>query len=299
MPATLVAALGLAGYIPVGGLNFFWAEPAIAGDPRHACQSSREAGPLWPTPMTVDIGHVEAIFRYPVKSMAGERVEVANMGWHGIEGDRRLALRRTQEQSGFPWLTASNLPDLLLFTPLRHDDGVQGNLPTHVRTPEGKEMAVLGDELAAEIERRHRAPVQMMHLRDGIFDEASVSVIATDTVREIGRMAGRSPDVRRFRPNIVVRPLRSKPFQEDGWLGGALLFGEPGEGPRVSVTMLDARCSMVNFDPDSGRSAPEVLKSIVRTNQNNAGIYCTVIRTGRLVTGQTVRFQEPAEDQRA
>ena len=79
------------------------------------------------------------------------------MGWHGIDGDRRLALRRTQEQSGLPWLTASKLPDLLRFTPLRHGDDVQGHLPTHVRTPEGKEMPVFGEELAAEIERRHKA----------------------------------------------------------------------------------------------------------------------------------------------
>jgi len=242
--------------------------------------------------MTIEIGQVEAIFRYPVKSMAGERVEVAYLGWHGIDGDRRLALRRTQERTDFPWLSASKLPDLLLFTPLRRDDGVQRELPTHVRTPDGDEMAVFGDELAAEIERRHGAPVQMMHLRSGIFDEASVSVIATDTVREIGRLAGSGSDVRRFRPNIVVRLLRPNPFQEDRWLGGVLVFGEPGEGPSVSVTQRDVRCSMVNLDPDSGRSAPEVLKSIVRTNQSNAGIYGTVIRTGRLATGQTIRLRE-------
>ncbi len=245
--------------------------------------------------MTIEIGHVEAIFRYPVKSMAGERVEAANLGWHGIDGDRRLALRRTQERSGFPWLSASRLPELLRFTPLRQEDGAPGDLPTHVRTPEGQEMAVFGEELAAEIERRHGAPVQMMHLRAGIFDEASVSVIATDTIREIGRLAGIDPDVRRFRPNIVVRLPRPGPFQEDAWVGGVLWFGEPGEGPCVSVTMRDERCSMVTFDPDSGRSAPEVLKSIVRTNQNNAGIYGTVLRTGRLGVGQSVHLQEMAE----
>jgi hypothetical protein len=48
---------------------------------------------------------------------------------------------------------------------------------------------------------------------------------------------------------------------------------------------------MVNFDPDSGRADPEVLKSIVRTHQNTAGIYGTVIRIGRLAIGQTVRLQ--------
>lgn len=241
--------------------------------------------------MTIEIGQVEAIFRYPVKSMAGERVDLASMGWKGIDGDRRLAIRRTQERSGFPWLTAGRMPDLLLFTPVRHEDG---DLPTHVRMPEGMEMPVFGDELAAEIERRHGAPVQMMHLRDGIFDEASISVITTDTVGEIGRLAGTDADVRRFRPNILIRLLRPGPFQEDTWVGGVLSFGEPGEGPRVSVTMRDERCSMVNYHPDSGRSAPEILKSIVRTNQTNAGIYATVISTGHLAIGQTVRFQEAA-----
>jgi uncharacterized protein YcbX len=245
--------------------------------------------------MPIKIGQVEAIFRYPVKSMAGERLEAANLGWHGIEGDRRLALLRTQDRSGFPWLTASKLPDLLLFAPLRREDVVQGDLPTHVRTPQGKEFPILDPDLAAEIERRHGAPVQMMHQRGGIFDEASVSVIATDTIQEISRLAGIDPDMRRFRPNIVVRLLQPNPFQEDKWGHGVLLFGDLGEGPRVSVTIRDERCSMVNLDPDLGHSAPQVMKAIVRTNQNYAGIYGTVIRPGRLAIGQTIWLQELAE----
>jgi uncharacterized protein YcbX len=242
-----------------------------------------------------EIGHIEAIFRYPVKSMAGDRVEAADLGWHGIDGDRRLALRRTRERGGFPFLTAGKLPDLLRFVPLGPEGGAPGDLPARVRTPEGHEMEVFGEELAAEIERRHRAPVQMMHLRDGIFDQASISVITTDTIEEIGRLAGVDPDVRRFRPNILVRLLRPESFQEDRWVGGVLSFGEPGEGPRVNVTMRDERCAMVTFDPESGRSAPAVLKAIVRRNQNHAGIYGTVIRTGRLAIGQTVRLHELAE----
>src|SRR3954465_10940281 len=67
--------------------------------------------------MMVDIGQVEAIFRYPVKSMAGERLEAAELGWHGLEGDRRLALRRLEDRGGFPWLSAGKLPELGLFAP--------------------------------------------------------------------------------------------------------------------------------------------------------------------------------------
>ena len=245
--------------------------------------------------MLIEIGHVEAIFRYPVKSMGGERLEVAEMGWYGLDGDRRLAFRRMDDRSGMPWLTASKLPDLLLFAPHRREDGPQGDRPTHVRTPDGEEMLVFGEDLATEVGRRYGAPVQMMQLNHGIFDEASVSVIASDTVREIGQLAGRSLDVRRFRPNVVVRLLRSVPFQEDEWLGGVLLFGEADDAPAITVTMRDLRCSMVNLDPDSASPAPEVMKAVVRAHQNTAGIYGAVTRIGRLAVGQTILLRTATE----
>ena len=245
--------------------------------------------------MLIEIGQVEAIYRYPVKSMGGERLEEAQLGWHGLEGDRRLAFRRLEDRSDFPWLSASTLPDLIRFAPRRDADGARGELPTHIRTPEGDELPVFGEDLAADVRRRYGAPVQMMHLKHGIFDEASLSVIALDTVREICRLAGRSPDVRRFRPNVLVRSLRSTPFQEDEWVGGLLTFGEGDDAPAIAVTMRDVRCSMVNLDPDSASPAPEVLKAVVRGNQNNAGIYGTVTRVGRLAVGQTIFLRAATE----
>jgi uncharacterized protein YcbX len=250
--------------------------------------------------MLIEIGQVEAIFRYPVKSMGGEALEVANLGWHGLEGDRRLAFRRMADRSGMPWLTASKLPDLIRFAPQRREgdvreNGDQEDLPTHIRTPDGEEMPVFGEDLAAEVGRRYGAPVQMMQLKHGIFDEATISVIASDTVREIARLAGRSLDIRRFRPNVVVRLLRSVPFQEDEWLGGVLSFGEGDDAPAIAVTMRDVRCSMVNLDPDSGSPAPEVLKAVVRVHQNTAGIYGAVTRIGRLAVGQTIFLRAATE----
>ena len=195
--------------------------------------------------------------------------------------------RRVDERGGNPWLSAGRLPDLISFTPLRQE-GERDALPTHVRTPEGEELPLFGDALAAEVGRRHGAPVQMMELRHGIFDEASVSVIASATVGEIGRLAGSSADVRRFRPNLVVRSKREVPFEEDGWVGGVLAFGEAEGAPAVAVTMRDLRCAMVNIDPDGGSTTPEVMKACVRANGNHAGIYGTVTRTGRLAVGQPV-----------
>ena len=244
----------------------------------------------------MEVGQVEALFRYPVKSMGGESLEAATLGWHGLEGDRRLAFRRVDDRSGFPWLSATRLPELLLFAPHRRGDGAPGDLPTHVRTPDGRDMPVFAEELAAEVGRRCGAPVQMMQWRQGVFDEASISVIASETVREIGRHAGRSADVRRFRPNLVVRLLRPGPFQEDEWVGGVLVFGGGDDAPAIAVTMRDLRCSMVNLDPDSAGSAPEMMKAVVRANQNNAGIYGAVTRTGRLAVGQSVLFRAAAEN---
>jgi uncharacterized protein YcbX len=260
-----------------------------------------------------EIGHVEAIFRYPVKSMGGERLDAAELGWHGIEGDRRLAMRRVNDRGGFPWLTASKFPDMIRYAPLRREGSAphpqaEGDihphlpthvLPTHVRTPDGEEMPVFGEELAADVARRHGAPVEMMQMKHGVFDDACISVIASDTVSEIGRLAGVSPDVRRFRPNILVRLLQPTPFQEDEWVGGVLAFcdkdSDEDDGPAIAVTTRDVRCAMVNLDPETARPTPAVLKAVVRRNQNNAGIYGAVTRIGRLEVGQTIRFRAGSE----
>jgi uncharacterized protein YcbX len=244
--------------------------------------------------MPMKVGEVEALFRYPVKSMRGEFLEVADLGWHGIDGDRRLAFRRADDRGGFPWLTATTLPELILFAPQRRGPAIRGNLPTHVCTPEGEELAVFGQELATEVGRRHGSPVEMMHLDRGIFDEASVSVITSATVGEIGSLAAQRLDVRRFRPNIVIASLRSVPFEEDEWLGGVLSFGETNEAAAIAIINRDERCSMVNFDPDSARPAANVLRAIARLRDNKAGVYGTVTRRGRLAVGEPIFFEPTA-----
>src|SRR4029079_18269926 len=213
------------------------------------------------------------------------------------DGDRRLAFRRTDDRGGFPWRTASKIPELILFAPQRRP-AADGNMPTHIRTPEGKALPVFGEELAIDIGRRHGSPVEMMHLNRGIFDEATISVITSATVGEIGRLAAQPAHVRRFRPNILIASVRSVPFEEDEWVGGVLSFGETGEPAAIGVTNRDERCSMVNFDPGSARSAAEVLKVIVRVRNNKAGVYGTVTRRGRLAVGQPVLFEPAARSAR-
>jgi hypothetical protein len=85
------------------------------------------------------------------------------------------------------------------------------------------------------------------------------------------------------------------PFEEDGWVGGVLWFGETNGAAAMSITNRDERCSMVNFDPGSARPDAEILKAIVRVRNNKAGVYGTVTRRGRLAVGQPIFFVPAAE----
>jgi len=233
------------------------------------------------------LGEIEAIVRYPVKSMAGEPLERATLGWHGVDGDRRFAFRRVVEKGGMPWLTAGRLPELVRYQPLPNGDG----LPTHVRTPDGRELAIDGAELRAEIAARHGAEVDLMRLNHGMFDEAPVSLIASETVRGIEWAADRPLDIRRFRPNVIVKTLERRPFAEDAWVGKVIRFGEADDAPAVAITLRDVRCAMLNIDPDTAETDPSVLKTVVRVNQNFAGVYATVVRGGVVSVGQMMYIE--------
>jgi len=239
---------------------------------------------LFSARMIINLGHVHELVRYPIKSMAGVATNSAFVGWHGLQGDRRFAFRRLNDKSGFPWLTASRLPELLLYQPLGFDESAEE--PTHVRTPEGLDLAIGSTELQNDVAEKFGSPLELMKLKHGIFDDATVSVINLATIAAIGREVEQDLDTRRFRANIVIASNSTEPFLEDGWIGGRLVFGN--DGPMVSITMRDLRCVMINFDPDTAKQDPRVMKAAVRLNENNAGAYATVARTGQISLGQPV-----------
>src|SRR5215216_1749913 len=110
------------------------------------CRSLRELC-YSPRGVIIHLGHVHELTRYPVKSMAGVATDSAFLGWHGLEGDRRFAFRRLNDKSGFPWLTAGRLPELVLYQPLGLDERAEEPAPTHVRTPEGVDLPLGSAEL--------------------------------------------------------------------------------------------------------------------------------------------------------
>src|SRR5215468_11191959 len=132
--------------------------------------------------MTKPIGRVMELVRYPVKSMAGVAGESAFLGWHDLSGDRRFAFRRVGDKSGIPWLSASQLAELILYQPCGLDERNGEPLPTHVRTPAGVERELWSAELHREVAERLGSEVELMHVRHGVFDDATVSIISTATI---------------------------------------------------------------------------------------------------------------------
>ena len=232
----------------------------------------------------IPVGTIKSLHRYPVKSMAGEDLASAELGWHGIEGDRRYSFIRKGDLSGFPWLTASKLRDLILYKATFLD----GETSLQVKTPEGTVFDLKSPELLQRLTDAYGGDVELVRLSNGIFDDSPVSVISTATVSMLERETGRPIDVRRFRPNIVIESLPGYSPQEESWVGNTLMIGNVADAPAVRVTIHDVRCVMVNLDPDTAVADPIVLKTIARTRNNCAGVYGSTFRAGTIAVGDRV-----------
>jgi hypothetical protein len=198
------------------------------------------------------------------------------------------------DRSGFPWISASRIPELLLYQPIAVPESATEPRFTHVRTPAGHDVELRGEVLQSEIAKLFGAAVEMMELKHGIFDDASVSVISLATIAGISREVGGDIDPRRMRANVILETEDMEPFLEDAWVGGSLVFGNGEATAAVSITARDLRCVMINLDPDTGENDARVMKAVVRLNSNYAGVYGTVVRTGTIRVGQTVSLVQSA-----
>jgi uncharacterized protein YcbX len=229
-----------------------------------------------------EVARVAAIWRYPVKSMAAEALEAADVGLAGIAGDRRWAfIRPGLERSDFPWLTIRELPRLRHFVPRLADPDRPDKSPALVRTPDGEELDVADPALAAALGEG----VRVIKQNRGTFDWLPLSLISTGTVAALGGLVGRELEVQRFRPNLLIE---AEAFAEDGWLGRTLRLG----GLQMRVDERDPRCVMVNVDPETDERDHSVLKTIARERQNCAGVYGTPAQSGRVAVGDAVLLED-------
>jgi uncharacterized protein YcbX len=227
------------------------------------------------------VGCVAALWRYPVKSMAAEPLEHAEVSWHGVPGDRRWAfIRKGKVTSGFPWLTIRERPDLWRYRP----SFVQPELPdksrTIVVTPAGSELDVVAPALAAEL----GDCIGVIRNDRGFFDTMPLSLLTTQTLAALSKLVGAALDVRRFRPNLLIESASAAPFREDAWVGRVLRIG----ALRVRIDKRDQRCVMVNVDPVTARRSPAILRAIARERDACLGVYGSTVRPGRVAVGDPV-----------
>ena len=236
------------------------------------------------------VGRVAALYRYPVKSMRGEAITEAPVWWNGLKGDRRYSFVRSDNPSGFPWLTGRQIPALIRYSPYFADGGDLNTAPVRVRTPGGADLPIESEDLRHEIAGHYPHPVHLMQLKRGAFDTAAVSFIGQGTVDAIAEWVGEPLDARRFRPNILVETLGGGPGAEDSWLGALLIIGDQPDAVRVRIIRQDVRCMMINLDPDTAVQNPDVLRTVLRRRGRCAGIYGSLQTPGTVRVGDVIRL---------
>jgi uncharacterized protein YcbX len=236
------------------------------------------------------VGRVVALWRYPVKAMAGDEISEAELSWHGVAGDRRWGfVREGGEHGGFPWLTIRDLPAMARYRPRLVDAARPDRSPVVVTTPSGAELDVADPALAAELGGR------ALKLDRGAFDALPLSLITTQSVAALGTMAGRPLDVRRFRPNLLVEAegeAQGEGFPEEAWIGCILRVGDA----LLRVDRRDRRCVVVNVDPATAERNPVVLRTIARHRQAQVGVYGSTVRPGRVAVGDAVLVHGVLDD---
>lgn len=233
------------------------------------------------------VGHVVGLWRYPVKSMAGEPLSKGDVSWHGFSGDRRWAFIRDQAaHSGFPWLTLRERPDMAHYRPAFVEPERPDKSSLRVQTPTGSEFDIADPALAAEL---HPATVRVVKQDRGAFDTFPLSLITTQTIKRLGTLAGADLDVRRFRPNILVQAAVECDFPEDEWVGRVLRVGSL----RLRVDKRDGRCVVITIDPTTSERNTSILRTVKEQRQGCLGVYASTVEPGTVAVNDAV-FVEPS-----
>ncbi|MBA3532893.1 MAG: MOSC domain-containing protein [Ardenticatenales bacterium] len=239
----------------------------------------------------IEVGVVKTIYLYPVKSMRGQEVENARLWWHGLEGDRRYAFVRSENYTGFPWLSARVIPQMIRYVP--HFEQPEAVLESEVvvRTPTGQELPVESEALLQELRSAHGAPIHLVKLGRGAFDSMSVSLISTATLAALSEAVGEPLEARRFRPNLLIEVTNEEPFAEETWLGALLQIGDRPDSPRLRMNRKNQRCVVITLNPESAEANPKVLREVVQRREQFAGVYGTAEQPGKIEVGDVLYWR--------
>jgi uncharacterized protein YcbX len=228
------------------------------------------------------IGRVTALTRFPVKSMAGEPLEEAELGWTGLAGDRRYSFLRSSSRSHFPWLTGREVSSLVRHAARYQQPDNLRHSPVQVTDPAGDVIALDDPALAARLAAEAGEPVALMHLGRGAFDSMPVSLVTTGSLARLDAAHGAALDARRFRINIVIESEAEEAAWQSRRIGiGAVELMVSGPAPR---------CAMVTICPDTARRDATVLRTVAQQFGNALGIYAATARCGPIRLGDAVRL---------
>jgi MOSC domain-containing protein len=210
---------------------------------------------------------VSEIWRYPVKSMAGERLERAYVDYTGIDGDRLVHV----ENATRCLVTARTHPRLLAHRGTLDEEG---------------EPLVDGEpwsEAAAQqkVARIAGPGARLVRNESGLAFDILPLLVATD-----GAIAEFGHDRRRLRPNIIVGGVEG--LSEREWPGRVLRIGEV----RIGIRDLRARCVMTTYDPDSLEQDREILRGIARRFEGKLALNCFVRWPGMIRIGDPVELRD-------
>ena len=260
------------------------------------------------------IGHVESLWRYPVKSMRGEALPEAFVSFSGILGDRLYAVHNSAAPKAFPYLTARGRSDMLLYRPFFRDPE-RAALPSNLAEADALGPGVTPlypspDELAVDVETlsgvvlgiddpkllgvlsNDKSAASALTIRRSdraMTDCRPISIFSTQTIRTIGEAIGLSLDQRRSRANIYIDLASGEGFAEDQYIGRQFRIGS-----KVVMAVLerDIRCKMIGFDPETAKANLEILKYIARNHDGKAGIYAAVLVEGMERARDEIRLLE-------
>ena len=258
------------------------------------------------------IGTVESLWRYPIKSMSGEAMTEAFMGFSGFYGDRCYAFKNSSARKGFPYLSATVQQQMLRYRPqfryaeraakppnlteamsiapgVTPANAAPNDLNLDVVTPSGAVVAVDDPALIEMLDEGLRGENHLTLVRSdrALTDCRPVSLISLQTVRQVEVELGIPIDKRRFRANVYLNLASDYGFAEDELVGRKLRIGSSAE---MMVLERDPRCKMISLDPDTGEHNPEVLRKVAQAHDAFAGVYCAVLVEGILTKSDSIEL---------
>ena len=226
-------------------------------------------------------GHVLELWRWPVKSMAGERLDRLRLEGHGVTGDRAHAVLREHKGRIVP-LTAREAPRLLAWH-ARYPPTANGRLPeAQLIAPDARRFDWGDPGLAAALADDLGRPVRLRRDLDGIQDLPNSVLVTFEATRAaLAAELGAEIDLRRFRPNLHLA-LDAPAWAEAAWEGRKLRFGG---GLELELLHPCVRCAIPTRDPDTQAKWAGLLRHLAARHHTQFGINARVLAPASVAAG--------------